>query len=848
MDATVTAVFRFALDVSLKATLLFGVTGLVLLAMRRRPASARHFVGTLGFSAALLFPLLSSVLPRLEVPLLTPPTAAAAADAALVELGAVAAPADVAVESEAPAPDRDENAAATVAPALDASDEPSVAEVAPVTIEPAAPAFTLPLSAMAAALVLWTLGALALLARLAVGLLRVRRFRRTATPVADPEWRALVASLQPVAGARRPIHLLWSDAIPVAVTSGLRRPALLLPSAAAHWDPPRRRVVVLHELAHVARRDWPALLLAEVAAAVYWFHPLAWILERRLRRDAERAADDRVLGAGTKPSVYAGHLLGIIRALRPDARRLLPAMGMARPSHFEERLRAILDPGMRRRSLSAGEARTAAVLFVAAAAAAAVLQPWASRCAQAALPSDAPELEEPDRAVAVSRSEQPSAQCASPSKDPAEAPAGQPSPDRSLEGVRRAAAETNLELDPVAPAGTAELVNSVNVLEPLKEPSGLVLAGKREKKGGKSGDAYRRAAELHEEGRYAEAIAEFEKSFQLGYKPGASAYNAACGQARLHRNDEAFAWLDKAAENGFHDLLKYLDRDEDLESLRDDPRLPELRRRVREAEAIARQGEIEELLSEFEGLASRFPEGAERLYPLGKELLDTHQYRVAAQAFRLSAKAGYRAGASLYNTACALALDGQDSAALDALREALDAGFDDPELMRRDGDLDSIRALPPYRDLLAMADALNLHPLGIEGKEGKDDAAAEARAGWARAAARYETYAGAHPNLGRAWFNLGYARLAAGQAPAAAQAFEKSLALGYREPTTMYNLACSYARMGRTEEAFDLLFRSLESGGIEGSHLRHDGDLESLRSDPRFRKALKIAEKTHTDS
>ena len=278
-----------------------------------------------------------------------------------------------------------------------------------------------------------------------------------------------------------------------------------------------------------------------------------------------------------------------------------------------------------------------------------------------------------------------------------------------------------------------------------EEPSGLVLAGKHAKKGGKSGEAYHRGGELHQEGRYEEAMAEFEKSFAIGYKPGASAYNVACGAARLGRTDDAFAWLDKAAANGFRDMLNYLDRDEDLESLRDDPRLPEVRRRLREAEAVARQGEAEALLSEFEGLASRFPEGAERLYSLGKELLDAHQYRIAAQAFRLSARAGLQTGASLYNSACALSLEGESAAALGALREALEAGFDDPVLMRRDGDLDAIRSQPRYRDLVAMADALSLQPLDREGEELDDDDAAEHRAAWARAAARYETYAVAHP-------------------------------------------------------------------------------------------------------
>src|SRR5206468_187480 len=106
----------------------------------------------------------------------------------------------------------------------------------------------------------------------------------------------------------------------------------------------RRRVVLLHELAHVKRADWPALLVAELAVALYWFHPLALWLGRRVRRDAEQACDELVIATGTKPSVYAGHLLGIFRALGAPAHPVAPALAIARPHHFEARLRAILDP------------------------------------------------------------------------------------------------------------------------------------------------------------------------------------------------------------------------------------------------------------------------------------------------------------------------------------------------------------------------------------------------------------------------------------------------------------------------------------------------------------------------
>src|SRR5437867_1734920 len=64
------SVIRFALDLGLKATLIFFATGAALFALRRSSAATRHFVGTFGLAAALLLPVLPFALPRFSVPLL----------------------------------------------------------------------------------------------------------------------------------------------------------------------------------------------------------------------------------------------------------------------------------------------------------------------------------------------------------------------------------------------------------------------------------------------------------------------------------------------------------------------------------------------------------------------------------------------------------------------------------------------------------------------------------------------------------------------------------------------------------------------------------------------------------
>jgi TonB family protein len=86
---------------------------------------------------------------------------------------------------------------------------------------------------------------------------------------------------------------------------------VLFPAAALSWTSDAKRFALLHELAHVKRRDNWTLLLAKLAQAVYWFHPLVWWLSARLVDAQELACDDCVLEAGVPAPAYAEMLLGV---------------------------------------------------------------------------------------------------------------------------------------------------------------------------------------------------------------------------------------------------------------------------------------------------------------------------------------------------------------------------------------------------------------------------------------------------------------------------------------------------------------------------------------------------------
>jgi TonB family protein len=128
------------------------------------------------------------------------------------------------------------------------------------------------------------------------------------------------------------------------VAWGFGRRLVLLPEDARNWPVERRRAVVFHETAHLERRDCWALLVAELACALYWFHPLVWYAASQMRRAQEMAADDQVLQSGVDAREYAEHLVALARSQRSQ---LLMAGAVTR-SDLSARIEAILDSTRRR--------------------------------------------------------------------------------------------------------------------------------------------------------------------------------------------------------------------------------------------------------------------------------------------------------------------------------------------------------------------------------------------------------------------------------------------------------------------------------------------------------------------
>ena len=810
-DFVVTGV-RFALDIAFKATVLLGLTALTVSALSRRSAAVRQLVATLGLAGALLLPVASLVAPQWEIPLVPSPLPPAADFSIVPE------------QREAPIASWKEEGALSRASAESPrvrsevsrpSGETSVREEAPVAAAVRGDAsssskpLVTPVASMFGILLLWSVGTVFALARLVVGLARVAGIRRRASGEADGSWSDLLSSLSEKIGVERPVRLFFSDEIAVSVTVGLLRPVVLLPESARRWNEERRRVVLLHELAHVERADWISLLLGQAAAAFYWFHPLAWSTRSQMRKDCERACDDLVLSAGTRPSVYAAHLLSIIRSLRLSKQRALPAVAMAHRSYWDGRMRAILDPKVERRGVSGGQARFAAVAVVGLVALLATVAPWTPRTAEAMVAGDSDF-----------------------SNDHSDA---KEHDDSDCESKKSGAEKAVIEGE--RPADPARVIEPVLVEKPAEpaEEAGFVQAGRKSRKHG--GSAYGRGMDLHNDGQYDEAIAAFQESIEDGEKVEAATYNIACGYALKGDKDRAFEWLEKAMDAGF-ELEKYIGHDDDLDDLRSDPRYAALTRAARAKKMDASRQEAVRYVDRYERLKASNPKKGSAFYNVGMELHEVGRYDLAAQAWEASASRGHKPATSFYNVACALSMKGDRARALEFLHRSLLEGFDDPNQVRKDSDLDNVRGEPRYREILKMAEDLELHRFDDGLGWSKRALRSTRHRAWREVESHFEQYAQRHPEIGRAWFNLGYARIEGDRAAEAAPAFRRALDLGYRKATTLYNLACAYSLMDRKDEAFTYLFQAFEAGFDGNGNLRSDDDLDNLRGDPRFRQAL----------
>jgi beta-lactamase regulating signal transducer with metallopeptidase domain len=375
-----------ARDIVIKATLLLIVSAIVGLTLGRLSAALRHRVWAMTFVALLLLPVFCVVVPGITLPVIPdgwqrnwpivsialPSPAPADESRTMPMLGSTPTPPTVEPVVTSSSALAHANSASTIATRQIASNDDRLAQaVQPLGLSQAQqsanaerPSAAPSASHLAWLPMIWLSGVIVVLTPLLSGIIGNQRLRKRSAQMDDLDWRALVTELSHRLALRREVTLLVAGEGQMPMTFGVMRPYVLLPTEALEWSDGRRRIVLLHELAHIKRYDVPWQIVARVSCALYWFHPIAWWIVRRMRIDREHACDDSVLVAGQKASSYASHLLDIARGHRQCSPLATAALSMARRSQLEGRLLAVLDDKRTRTPLDRSRALALGMLAV----------------------------------------------------------------------------------------------------------------------------------------------------------------------------------------------------------------------------------------------------------------------------------------------------------------------------------------------------------------------------------------------------------------------------------------------------------------------------------------------------
>ena len=317
--------FTWLPDAAWRGALLLAITFVVARMLRSQPAAVRHVLWTGALAGVMAMPVLSIVAP-LNLPVSVPQGVLDLSPRSATENASTAPAAGIDAKDIEPAP---------TAPSVNASDGTTSVVSGTPWFERITP--------LGWAVIAWLAGVAVLSVRLLIGFLALARMRRRGREADD-----VVIELADASAARLGLHdaprVIVSRHVAMPCAAGWVRPVILLPDEHAGWTRERLEIVLLHELSHIRRMDIVPHVLSEFARVLYWFNPLVWLAAARLRAEAERATDDRVVHAGAKPSDYAAHLLDIVRQARP-AWHPAPLTPLARRTEFEGRMLAILESG-----------------------------------------------------------------------------------------------------------------------------------------------------------------------------------------------------------------------------------------------------------------------------------------------------------------------------------------------------------------------------------------------------------------------------------------------------------------------------------------------------------------------
>src|SRR4029077_3473452 len=181
----------------------------------------------------------------------------------------------------------------------------------------------------------WALVAAVGLLRVGFGFWHLYRLRKSCVPVDVAALDPLLQKTLAEVDASRSVTLCVSDDLRVPTAIGFTKPLVVVPSwTLQELSTGELNAILLHELAHLRRRDDWTNLIQKIVGALLLFHPAVWWIEKKLALEREMACDDLVLAETASPRAYAECLVSL-------AEKSFLRRGIALSQPARDRLRSV---------------------------------------------------------------------------------------------------------------------------------------------------------------------------------------------------------------------------------------------------------------------------------------------------------------------------------------------------------------------------------------------------------------------------------------------------------------------------------------------------------------------------
>lgn len=189
----------------------------------------------------------------------------------------------------------------------------------------------------------WVVGVFLFLLRTAMGWSSLKILRHRPAELLDGQWQELFNRVLKTAKLSSLVGIYSSKFVSVPLTFGVWKPVILFPAALLmQMNPAQVEAILIHELAHVKRRDYLWNFLQVMTENIFFFHPICWWITSEIRRQRELAADEWAISQGVAPKDLAKGLATVAVFQQHHA---VPefAMAASKPKHPTlERIKKLL--------------------------------------------------------------------------------------------------------------------------------------------------------------------------------------------------------------------------------------------------------------------------------------------------------------------------------------------------------------------------------------------------------------------------------------------------------------------------------------------------------------------------